>query len=93
MPLSTLEVFSTEKPWITIHFEANDEQIKLVVENSIDDDIKITENSGIGIINLKKRLELIYPETHKLQFEQTEYSFKASLLIFEKLEKPKNSYY
>jgi len=79
-----LRSFPTEKPWITIQFEASKEQIKMVVENSIDSSIKIAETGGIGIINLKKRLELIYPETHKLQFEQTDYSFKASLVITEK---------
>ncbi|MDF1548847.1 MAG: histidine kinase [Bacteroidales bacterium] len=80
-----LRSFSGEKPWVTIQFEADDQQIKLIVENSIDTSIEIAKNRGIGIENLKKRLELIYPEKHKLTFEQSEFSYKASLVIKESL--------
>ena len=37
--------------------------------------------SGTGLENLKKRLELIYPEQHLLEIEKTEAHYKASLHI------------
>lgn len=76
-----LRSFSKEKSWITIQLEADKEKIKLQVENSIDNSVEIKKSNGIGIINLKKRLELIYPESHEIKFEQTDYSFKAGLVI------------
>lgn len=39
------------------------------------------EKSGIGLENLRKRLELMYPEKHHLEIEQNEEIFKVILLI------------
>jgi LytS/YehU family sensor histidine kinase len=36
-------------------------------------------HSGTGLDNLKKRLELIYPERHQLEIEKTESYFKVIL--------------
>ncbi|MEO0570965.1 MAG: sensor histidine kinase, partial [Bacteroidota bacterium] len=39
------------------------------------------EKPGIGLNNLKKRLELIYPKRHHLQIEQTDGVYNAKLNI------------
>ena len=40
-----------------------------------------SDNSGFGILNLKKRLELIYPLKHQLQIEPGESRYSVKLLI------------
>lgn len=57
------------------------------VENSVDKMHKNIEvhNSGIGLANLKKRLELLYPKKYQLDIKNTESSFSVLLrLDFEK---------
>jgi LytS/YehU family sensor histidine kinase len=36
---------------------------------------------GIGLSNVMKRLELLYPETHRLRIVESEMSFEVSLKI------------
>lgn len=53
------------------------------VENSIGDlkgDME-TKNSGIGLANLRKRLELLYPQNHELRIKRKENSFFVLLSI------------
>lgn len=38
-----------------------------------------TEREGVGMQNVKKRLELLYPNTHTLQIEEDDKIFKVSL--------------
>lgn len=40
-----------------------------------------TVNSGYGIINLKRRLDLIYPEKHQLMIEPGEFKYNVKLTI------------
>jgi two-component system, LytTR family, sensor kinase len=39
------------------------------------------EHSGIGLENVQKRLSLLFPETHRLNFTQTDQCFKVELKI------------
>jgi two-component system, LytTR family, sensor kinase len=39
------------------------------------------ENSGIGLENVKKRLELLYPQKHEFKIEDTEDVFKVKLRL------------
>ncbi|MBC5991373.1 sensor histidine kinase [Pontibacter cellulosilyticus] len=43
---------------------------------------KKREFGGIGLENLKRRLNLLYPERHKLTFEEKDGTFYATLKIF-----------
>ena len=38
-------------------------------------------NKGIGLKNIKRRLELLYPDKHQLQIDQQHHSFEVKLLI------------
>jgi LytS/YehU family sensor histidine kinase len=60
-----------------ISTEEND--IYFEIENNFDSEIKGT--SGIGIENLKRRLELVYPNKHKLSFSISNNVYHAQLTL------------
>lgn len=67
-------------PVIAIELKADDSRFSFVVSNSFDP--KEAETPGnIGLPNLKKQLELIYPEKHHLVISQTENHFIVNLSI------------
>lgn len=73
--------------WISILLEINEESVNFKVENNVDvgntidkNTISTTINSGIGLKNVKKRLELIYPDAHELEVIKGE-TFLTSLKI------------
>lgn len=51
------------------------------VHNSIGTSINKQIISGTGLINLRKRLQLIYPHKHQLEITKTETNFKAILYV------------
>jgi LytS/YehU family sensor histidine kinase len=52
------------------------------VENSHEKGIYTTEqHGGIGMSNVKRRLELLYPDTHKLEVSEEPDSFKINLKL------------
>lgn len=57
-----------------IVFECRNSKDKILSRN-------LVEDSGIGINNVKRRLELLYPGTHQLAIENEEDLFKVSLKI------------
>lgn len=56
--------------------------LTFTVENSKDDHQRITEPAGgIGLVNVKRRLELLYPGKHELSIANSETKFKVALNI------------
>jgi len=72
-----------EKAWIIIQIEASDNNIKLFVENSKYKQSNDNSSKGIGLSNLVKRLEILYPEKYELFIEEKECSFQSVLNINE----------
>jgi len=64
---------------ITARQEAN--KIIFKVVNSIPVTMPLIKEGGLGLENLKRRLELLYPQQHMLQTEKTEKCFIADLKI------------
>lgn len=60
----------TENAFIHIKLFSNNEIIQLEIKNNCDI-IKVPSNGGIGLKNLKRRLELIYPKNHTLFFDES----------------------
>jgi len=66
--------------YVHVDIRTNDNNIYFTVENNFDADA-ITESPGIGLKNLKRRLELGYINTHALSFKMTKDVYKATLTI------------
>ncbi|UGU17405.1 histidine kinase [Sinomicrobium kalidii] len=76
-------VFENEKySWIRIHLQTDENELTFIVENSLPENNNGNSavKSGIGLNNVKKRLELLYPEKHHLIMTKTE-TFLINLKI------------
>ncbi|WP_163393414.1 sensor histidine kinase [Flavobacterium limi] len=70
--------------WITIAISITDDWLVVKIENSLPENfIAPIENisSGIGIANVKRRLELLYPDEHVLTIKNETTSFFVSLKL------------
>lgn len=77
---------TSTQAWITLSIATSEEWLIVKIENSLPRDFiknKNTENpySGVGITNVKRRLELLYPGLHVLTVKNEEDSFFVSLKI------------
>jgi len=76
-------VSSRDRSFINIQMKIEDDRIHFYSENSIGkgsqpDDL---QHSGIGLENVKKRLNLLFPGKHELKIEQTDTIFRVELSI------------
>lgn len=72
----------TDAPcWIHLKIDINADQFSMHLSNSVVPKTILQEKSGIGLTNVKKRLELIYPARHTLQIASNEQTFRVDLLI------------
>lgn len=71
------------KNYLTLKmYSDQDDQLHVRIENFIEDDISDTErNGGIGMQNVQRRLELIYPHRHIFTAEAVDGRFIISLII------------
>jgi len=66
-----------DNPWINIIFQITENEIIFQIENSKDKD-EIKQHSyqeGIGLQNVKRRLEFLHPEKYELNIESKKSSF------------------
>ncbi len=68
----------TTGAYIHISLIAGNERVTFAIENNFDPS-EINENKGIGLENLQRRLELIYPDKHHLSLTDQDDIFKAQL--------------
>lgn len=72
----------SESPGIFITIEANTGQLKMQIMNYVKDENPHSEQpSGIGLINTKRRLELLYPNLHELKITETDTQYQVDLMI------------
>lgn len=72
-----------QKPWIDIALQTNNKTILFSIKNSNDKSSqKPTNNSGIGLNNVKKRLKLVYGSNYDLQITDAENIFKVNLILY-----------
>lgn len=75
---------TTERGYINIQFEQKGHNICLVVENSkslIHLKSKKNTDSGIGLENIKRRLNILYPAKHNLIINETDSMYFSKLQI------------
>lgn len=83
----------TGKDWIVIQFYAGGDQVKLTIRNSIPKTVslnnyseqsnekEILNSSGIGLENVKRRLELLYSNHYELEISKGDDQFEIYLSI------------
>lgn len=72
------------KTFVKINLDITDESIFLNVKNKIGVYREPTNNSGIGLENIRNQLELIYPDLHQLEVNNNGESYEVSLTIYQK---------
>jgi len=66
---------------ISIVINEQDNKLKLEVKNSCDGVINKNSFGGVGLANVKRRLELLYPNRHELNIDQMETQYSVCLKI------------
>ena len=69
------------KAWVTITIKVTGHQIFFFVENSIAGINPVPSRQGIGLMNVQKRLALLYPGRHELRIRQEENTFSVELKV------------
>ena len=69
------------KGWVDIRLDTMDKKLSLSVVNSVAENNNGNPPKGIGLDNVKKRLELLYPGKHTLNIEPGDEKFAVNLAI------------
>jgi sensor histidine kinase YesM len=68
-------------PWIKLFIQADDDRVHFLLTNSKPATEPATGKKGIGLSNVRKRLELLYPSDHLLSIESTPNTFTVNMQI------------
>jgi len=73
-----------ERPGIKIMLDTDPKCIRFTVSNRVKNDPSANKDTvgGIGINNIRRRLNLLYPSKHVLHFSQSESFFIVDLIIY-----------
>jgi LytS/YehU family sensor histidine kinase len=71
----------SEQGWLRVNIDLHQSTLTVVVENAKPLEGNSKNKGGIGLGNLRKRLELLYPLRHRLELEDKKDSFLARLTI------------
>lgn len=67
---------------VRVRFVRDGNTLELMVDNTVSiHKAKPKEESGLGLVNLRKRLELLYPNKYKLTIDKSEHEYKACLKL------------
>ncbi|GAB4010774.1 sensor histidine kinase [Spirosoma sp. KCTC 42546] len=74
---------STKPNWITIKLELDGQQLDFVIANSASPDAanEVVKYGGIGLTNVQRRLDLLYPGQHELAIHQDPDQFEVKLRL------------
>ncbi len=66
---------------IDIHLKLDEDSIRFTIKNSVKSIENQGSQNGIGLTNLEKRLELLYPDHHSLSIKKNGNSFEVQLFL------------
>ena len=66
---------------VTINLTSSETDIAFMIENNFDSSENLNNKPGIGLKNLKRRLELTYPNKHNLLFKSNENTYSSQLIL------------
>jgi hypothetical protein len=73
---------SMDKPTnINLNIYVKEHQLIMIVENSVFSGINAEKGSGLGISNVRQRLQMLYPGLHQLSVENDGNTFRVKLSI------------
>jgi sensor histidine kinase YesM len=72
---------SDKEEFIYLDIKIQNKKFCFELENDVEQGIQDNEFGGIGITNVRKRLELLYPDKHELSIENLGIKFKVNLKI------------
>jgi LytS/YehU family sensor histidine kinase len=74
-------ISAKEKSWIRLNLRCMAGSLHLDLVNSVHPDKPVGEESGIGLENVKKRLQLLYPNRHQLTIISNESDYFVHLSV------------
>jgi len=74
---------STGKSYVTITLKVSEKKVSFIIENNkgFSDDVEKEEYKGIGLENVRKRLEMIYPGQNEFIVVDSGDIFRVELII------------
>jgi sensor histidine kinase YesM len=70
------------QPWVTLQITIKEQYLYFLLSNSKPDETGPTAKNGhIGLNNVKKRLQLLYPEAHELKISEGTKSFEVYMKV------------
>lgn len=75
-----------ENTFINLNITQDNYEFHFYIENNFDKNLVTLdkENSGLGIENIQKNLQIVYPGSHLFEITKTETTFMVSLKLFTK---------
>jgi len=70
-----------ENAWIQIRLSTQNGLIYFWIENTVPEQGKPSQGQGMGIPNVRQRLEVLYPKRHELKIDEKEGTFTVNLQI------------
>ncbi len=67
--------------WLDFKMNSSKDAVEMRIENSISEPNNERLQSGFGLVNVKKRLELSYPDQHELSISNTGEVFSVHLVL------------
>jgi len=71
-----------QHPWVNLNITIEEQYLFFLLSNSRPDEISLPQHNGhIGLNNVKKRLQLLYPAAHELSIANSSASFEVFMKI------------
>ena len=75
------KIEDTEGAFVYIRLDSDQQNVSFEIRNSIPDSVHIRPGAGMGIENVKQRLNIIYPGNHTLEIREENHEYCVNLGI------------